>query len=284
MPSKRFDTTWQAEPHTIAKITILEAYLQAWFPIMGRTMRNQDILYIDGFAGPGEYTNYEKGSPVAAINAAVSALENSGRDWKAGSIHCAFIEPDTKRCEHLKKVIEKITSPDRLKTHFFNSTFTDGLKQLKTEFPKMFSHANPLFVFIDPFGATGAPFTEVTEILKSPRSEVLINFDVDGVARIFLAEKDARSDELLNGVFGNNDWMSRLKGISDFHQLCLEALNLYKENLRRLPKIKYVFAFEMRSKSGILNYFLVFASQHPLGLEKMKEAMKKVDQTGGYSF
>jgi hypothetical protein len=28
----------------------------------------------------------------------------------------------------------------------------------------------------------------------------------------------------------------------------------------------------------------VFASQHPLGLKKMKEAMKKVDQTGNYHF
>jgi hypothetical protein len=40
----------------------------------------------------------------------------------------------------------------------------------------------------------------------------------------------------------------------------------------------------MNSKEGQLNYHLVFASQHPLGLEKMKEAMKAVDQSGTYSF
>lgn len=40
----------------------------------------------------------------------------------------------------------------------------------------------------------------------------------------------------------------------------------------------------MNSREGQLNYHLVFASQHPLGLEKMKEAMKAVDQTGSYSF
>ena len=61
-------------------------------------------------------------------------------------------------------------------------------------------------------------------------------------------------------------------------------LNLYKQNLRRLPNIRYEFAFEMRSRSRSLNYYLVFASQHYLGLEKMKEAMKKVDQTGDYHF
>ena len=283
MPSKRFDTTWQAEPHTIAKITILEAYLQAWFPIMGRTMRNQDILYIDGFAGPGEYNNYSKGSPVAAFTAAKDALEKSGQDWKAGSIHCAFIESDSKRFDHLKNVIEKITCPGHLKSHLLQSTFTNGLKQLKSKFPKVFTKTNPLFVFIDPFGATGAPFSEVVDILQSQCSEVLINFDVDGVARIFQADASASADVLLREIFGSDEWESRLTSKHNFHKLCLQALDLYKELLRRLPKVKYVFTFEMRSKSG-LSYFLVFASQHPLGLEKMKEAMKKVDQTGGYSF
>jgi hypothetical protein len=39
------------------------------------------------------------------------------------------------------------------------------------------------------------------------------------------------------------------------------------------------------SKSGsALDYFLVFASQHPTGLEKVKEAMKRMDQTGDYRF
>ena len=61
-------------------------------------------------------------------------------------------------------------------------------------------------------------------------------------------------------------------------------LTLYKEKLRQLRGIRYVFAFEMRTRLNTLNYFLVFASQHPLGLEKMKEAMKAVDQSGEYCF
>jgi hypothetical protein len=40
----------------------------------------------------------------------------------------------------------------------------------------------------------------------------------------------------------------------------------------------------MRKSEYALDYFLVFASQYYLGLEKMKEAMSKIDQTGGYCF
>jgi len=63
-------------------------------------------------------------------------------------------------------------------------------------------------------------------------------------------------------------------------QLSARVLALYKKKLRSLPKVRYVFAFAMNSRDGLLNYHLVFASQNPKGLEKMKEAMRAVDQSG----
>jgi len=66
--------------------------------------------------------------------------------------------------------------------------------------------------------------------------------------------------------------------------MCAEVLALYKSRLLSLPNIDYCFSFAMKSTREALNYHLVFASQHPLGLRKMKEAMKAVDQSGSYSF
>jgi hypothetical protein len=40
----------------------------------------------------------------------------------------------------------------------------------------------------------------------------------------------------------------------------------------------------MRGKTDALNYYLVFASHNPLGLTKMKEAMRTIDQSGQYMF
>ena len=51
-----------------------------------------------------------------------------------------------------------------------------------------------------------------------------------------------------------------------------------------LPDVKFVWSFAMRGKKDMLNYHLVFATKHPLGMEKMKEAMKVIDQDGSYSF
>ena len=66
--------------------------------------------------------------------------------------------------------------------------------------------------------------------------------------------------------------------------LSVEILDLYKKKLLMLPDVKFVWSFAMRGKKDMLNYHLVFATKHPLGMEKMKEAMKVIDQDGSYTF
>src|SRR5437870_2572751 len=64
-------TIWNAEPHTIAKHGILRSYLEAWAAILAQSCytKSQELLFVDGFAGPGEYTGGEPGSPIVALQA-----------------------------------------------------------------------------------------------------------------------------------------------------------------------------------------------------------------------
>ncbi|NOT02819.1 MAG: three-Cys-motif partner protein TcmP [Phycisphaerales bacterium] len=284
--SKKLPTIWKAEPHTIAKIELLSAYLKAWFSILGTKppRRNAELLYVDGFAGPGEYTNHPTGSPIVAVEAATSALNTHEARWRAGDIHCAFVELDAARMENLERKLKSVSFHPRVHPSTYTTSFVNGLDAIKTARPSPFSRAEPLFVFIDPFGATGAPFTAVADILRSRTSEVLINLDADGIARIFRAGDDANRGVLLTEIFGGTSWRESPSFDADFDVQCRQVLDLYKRRLRSLPGIGYVFAFEMRGKLDSINYFLVFASGHPLGLEKMKEAMKSIDQGGAYAF
>jgi len=284
MPPKKFPTVWDAPPHTIAKIEMLQAYLVAWFQILGRKRTSQELLYVDGFAGPGEYKNYSLGSPLAALTAATKDLELTGTGWVAGNIHCAFIEADTNRFKNLQQRIELFEKPAQVVIHTYRKSFTDGLAQLKKDLPLPFQAQDPLFVFIDPFGATGVPFSLVTELLNSRCSEVLINLDADGIARIFHAGEHAAYEQNLNEIFAGDDWKTLLSAGDASSELYRKVLQLYKTKLRSIKNVKYVFSFEMRTTLHALNYYLVFASQHYLGLEKMKEAMKRIDQDGTYCF
>lgn len=59
--SKPLGTVWDLEAHTAKKHEILRRYFEAWLPIMVKW--NNRVLFIDGFAGPGEYSKGEDGSP-----------------------------------------------------------------------------------------------------------------------------------------------------------------------------------------------------------------------------
>lgn len=284
MSAKQTDVIWKADPHTIAKVEVLRAYLVAYFQILGTSKPGQTLLYIDGFAGPDQYKNSPNGSPSAALLAAQEAMRNSQDRWKAGKLHCAFIEADAQRFENMVRKIAPFRALEGLDIHTYNTDFVSGLARLRKDVPTPFSKSHPLFVFIDPFGATGAPFEAIREILTSDCSEILINLDADGIARILRAKDQANHDALLTAIYGDRSWEAELGDTLAFPLLCRKALHLYTEKLRAITRIRYVFAFEMQSATGTLNYFLVFASKHPLGLVKMKEAMKRIDQDGSYRF
>jgi three-Cys-motif partner protein len=286
VPPTEHGTIWPADPHTLAKIEILKGYLNAYFQILGRTKRGQPILFVDGLAGPGEYTNASDGSPVVALNTATSAINSLGRDWIAGDVHCVFIEPDSERCENLRERIKKVRVHPRVRSQVMEKTFVDGISELRRTMPRPFTTGEPLFVFIDPFGATGVPFAIVSSILSTQCSEVLINLDSDGIARNLPSPKlkdTAQRELLMTSVFGDDSWREAISS-TNFKSQCQQVLELYKKKLRSIPAVEYVFSFEMRGRGDTLNYHLVFASQNPLGLKKMKEAMRSIDKTGSYSF
>ena len=290
MPSKKHPTVWPAKDHTKAKIAILEEYLLRWFQILGSAKVGQDLVYVDGFAGPGEYTNYSKGSPIAALVAASKSLSSIPMPWRAGNLHCIFIEEDKERYAHLTERLgpfrdnEPFRNSEKLKIQTINATFSDGVAKLKAELPQSFNGSHPLLVFIDPFGAKGVGFSNVVEILSTQCSEVLLNLDADGIDRIYHDQKSTKHENLMNEVFGEGLWRGKLSSEASHAQRYKQVLDLYIQNIRLKTEVKYAFTFEMRKSDDRLDYYLVFLSHHPIGLRKMKEAMQKIDQTGDYRF
>ncbi len=277
------DVIWPAEHHTIAKIEIVKRYALRWAMILGQTFRGVPLTYIDGFAGPGEYKNHGEGSPLAAIQAFKDAIERAN-PWQAGGARLLFIEKDDKRCNHLGGLCSQLEIPSGVRVEHQCTDFVSGINAAKTKFGSAFVTSAPLLVFVDPFGATGAPFKTIKEILSSKTSEVIINFDADGVARIWSAGQAADADRLLTAIFGSDIWKSIAWDKMDHRGRCLACARLYKQCLLKIPNVEYAFTFEIGEASNRLDYFLIFASQNAKGLEKMKEVMKEIDQTGDFKF
>jgi len=93
------ETVWQLEPHTRAKHEILKRYLQAWMIILSQG-KFPEILYVDGFAGPGEYALGEIGSPIIALDTALAY-----RPPLQAKVHLLFVEKNADRAAHLQRQI-----------------------------------------------------------------------------------------------------------------------------------------------------------------------------------
>jgi three-Cys-motif partner protein len=282
MPSFKPTKLWEASPHTLAKFEIIGRYLYLWFAIVGSNSENRRLVYIDGFAGPGRYTNTDRSSPLVALQSAKAALEKFEAKLRETEFNFLFVEKNKKFAENLRDVISAISWPSQFKWFIENGSFEDKIGGILEDLRRDGKQLSPTFAFIDPFGATGLPFKIITEILQHSTCEVLLNLDSDGIGRLVTAQTVEKNQSHLDLLFGDSSWRTELNPNLPMQQLSAQILTLYKNRLRSIAP--YVFAFAMNSREGQLNYHLVFASQHYLGLEKMKEAMKAVDQTGTYSF
>lgn len=272
--SKITSTIWEIEPHTEAKHEILRKYLDAWLPIITRW--NGRVLYIDGFAGPGEYIGGKCGSPIIAIK---SVMEQKMKI--ASEIKMLFIEADEKRCEYLKQKVDSLKGiPSNIETECICAKFDEKLKEILEYIDGQKGKLAPAFVFIDPFGFTGFPFSLIKRIMQNERCEVLINFMYEEINR-FVGEEKLWPG--LTETFGTEKWKNVIPEKDPKKRM--EILHgIYKEQLEKEAGIKYVRSFKMMNKMNKIDYFLFFGTNMMTGLEKMKEAMWRVDKSGNFQF
>lgn len=269
-------TIWALEPHTAAKHEILRRYLQAWAPILSQG-NFPHIAFVDGFAGPGRYSNGEEGSPIIAVKAVIE----QARPIKA-RVDFHFIELDQQRSDHLNDEIGMLKLPPNVTSTIHGGrSFQDAFPVIwKSYAPTGGRHSRPpTFVFIDPFGFK-IPFSYVAEILRAQSCEVLVTFMFEEINR-FLSQ--GQQPDNFDDLFGCPDWREginirmprdRVKFLHD----------LYKQQLSQAARAKFVRSFAMRNERNTMDYFLFFATNHELGLRKMKEAMWRVDESGTYTF
>ena len=149
---------WAIDGHTKGKHLVLRAYLNAWLPILGSW--NGRILFIDAFAGPGEYKDGEEGSPIIALN---SLIEHNAKNTIKGEIIFLFIENRKDRYEHLKDIIENYQSklPSNAHTQVIFGSFDEAMTQVLDTVEEQNTNLAPSFVMIDPFGISGTPMNDL---------------------------------------------------------------------------------------------------------------------------
>lgn len=181
------DTVWELEPHTKAKHELLRRYLGAWFPIITSSRRNRPVLFLDGFAGPGVYSNGEPGSPVIALETLVNHARFANLD--STKFVFLFVEADDDRFASLEQEIEQFWSrrpggkPGNVLVKTYKEPFAKIAADLVSYAREQKKQLAPTFAFIDPFGWSGVPLAVIRDLLAFDKCEVLFNFMHDSVNR-----------------------------------------------------------------------------------------------------
>jgi three-Cys-motif partner protein len=268
---------WEIEPHTQAKLAILQRYLQPWFAILSSS--HDRVIYLDGFSGPGEYIYKGKnvnGSPLIAIE---TYLRHTLKK-RIKEIVFIFIEKELKVFQYLEKKLEPYKKQG-LKIETKNDEFENVVNAILDELSQSGDKIAPTFCFIDPFGIKGLPMSSVERIMENKSCEVLINFMYEDLNRFISLPQNERH---VTELFGGSEEWKKVQDIQDPQKRYFFLTSLYEKRLRSQCGECYIRTFDMINQHNKNDYVLFFVTKNKLGLEKMKEAMWKVDDTGNFKF
>lgn len=260
---------WVLKEHSQVKHDLLRKYLVAWARVL--SARFPGVVFIDGFAGRGQYEDGQPGSPLIALEIA--------REVKIRHMHAYFIERDPDNAENLRQVLheqqQSILATPGFVPHVCEGTFED-------EAPKILAKIGrnvPCFVFIDPWGFSGVPFSLVRAIMSRPYTEIFLTFMTRDLSR-FLTSKAHHKH--IDAIMGTAEWRHFIEqGLTgELRQFALAEL--YRQQLHKDAGVKYTWRYRvcMPNKRRTI-YYLVFGTNHFRGLEIMKGVMYG---TGGLSY
>ena len=270
--AKITDVVWDRPPHTAAQHQMLERYLAAWFPILLQG-GFPGVTFFDGFAGPGEYKRGEEGSPIIALR---QILDRPELLRLRKPVRFVFIEAHAGRVEHLRKLItSKFPSPDT--SARIIPPYHGRCEELaESVLRDAGAWGQPIFANLDAW-SLDVPLGLIRRIGRNRASEVLITFPSEWFRRFARLQETDKGDQW----FGSPSW----RAVGQIESTEAKKRFLVDEYRRTLSKAGFpmTLAFEMLDEDGH-EIFLIFGTANKLGLEKMKDAMWKVDPVHGLRF
>jgi three-Cys-motif partner protein len=255
------------------KHCLLEEYLPDWAYKVGSKW--DSLVYVDGFAGPWktkhpDYADSSFGVAIDALRRSCSGLrEGRGRHLRVDSI---LVEQDRTAFACLERFAGSKTTP-AFGVHALCGEFADQVPAINQLIRR--SSPNPFrFVFLDPKGWGDIPMEKIQPLLQDRSCEVLINLMTRHIIR-FLGEPD-RADSY-RALFGRPGVLELLQNTPcENDERTEQAVREYCRSLTLLCGFSYVSsAVILEPDEESIRYFLVYATNHPRGVEVFKAAEMK---------
>lgn len=263
---------------TRVKHEILEKYLRVYFNVLKKW--NQNLLFIDGFAGPGAYqdnSSSQPGSPIRALQLIASNDDFTKR------VSTVFIEKDKILFSSLEEESKKFCDKNPLirKPVLINAEFKEGMESILEQFEGTGKTLAPTFLFADPCGVGGVYFSTLARLLNACSSEIFLFFNIDGLKRI-LGLGEARGKTLAEFLGSEEEAANLVKVIESMTPEEKEntIVARYFDIIRQSTGAKFMTGFKIeKEERRSVSHYLIHITRHDLGFRLMKSVMWSVGKT-----
>jgi three-Cys-motif partner protein len=260
------ESDYQDREQSEIKHYAIRLYLEAAARILGSAY---DIKYVDCCAGPwnsrdSDYRDTSFGIAFEVLKATRAELSNRGR---VPSIECFFIEKEPGPFQKLDAFAKQRNSSE-IKVHAENWDFAEHIDEIvrycstRRTFP---------FILIDPTGWKLAGISQISPLLKLKPGEVVINLMSSFITRFV---NDTATD--LSDLLGED--FPELRNLSGT-ELEFAVVRKYCDLIKREGGFSYVCALPvMKPDSDAFNFYLIYATRHPKGVEVFKSVEKRTEE------
>jgi three-Cys-motif partner protein len=308
---------------TKVKHIILEQYIKAWGGIITfgtrraihRARENNyasglHFVYVDCFAGPGRYEGELEdkqrnkrlepvsGSPLIGIQALDSLVQTGNKQGISIHTNTILIEEKKNTFEDLKTSLEVAGYTARTReTRDFQRLKAGEIAIICADSTSLVSDLlayttrgkyTYAFYLLDPFGPTGIPLTNVSQIIRQKRHDTLINMPYQDlhkksgiVGKFSPSSAEATILNNYDAMFGDSNWHNIVERwqqtapeLRQSEELELELATYYRDVLNQVDTSLSVKSIPLRFSDKERTMFHLYLTTHdPNGALKMNEIM-----------
>nr|WP_293292332.1 three-Cys-motif partner protein TcmP [Oricola sp.] len=258
--------------HSAAKLTLLDQYLEDYFPAIVRDPRQEvlNLTFVDGFCGGGRYSSFggvTDGSPLILFKAVERARRqlNAARRKPLGiNAEYHFVDSRRETIDFLRaELVKEGLLADLGRTiHLHNCEFVTVFPQIKQRISNRTRRSVGRSVFVlDQKGWKDAPFATVREILQSfSGAEVILTFAIDW---------------FIDNMSGNDAFLRSIKPVEVSTEQIREWLDAkdepgwryaiqrgLKDHIQTATGAQFISPFFIRSDTAHRSLWVVHLSNH----------------------
>lgn len=258
------------------KHSILKYYLGAYFGCLGQTSYFDQLIYVDGFSGPGGYVaedgTVEDGSPIVAIKVVIEHVHKNNFNKP---IKMYFIEAKEEYANQLNHNINQIKRDKQIDENKFIIKIMNGQfdQLMNVILDEVEDTRCPMLVFADPFGIKSVPMDLMRRIVTRPVTELFLNVMFSSAIRWVNSPKYNDAFKIFLGE-ENSEWKTTV--LKNNENKTESFIRYYVQKLTQDRRYHHVFGMKDQRNKHI--YQLVYVTQYFKALIAMKRAMIKNSQ------